>query len=321
MTATKNDPSDREFSITRIFDAPRELVWQAWTDPKHVAQWWGPRGFTTTIEEMDVRPGGVWKQVMHGPDGTDYPNKSVFKEVVKPERIVYSLGGGKKGAPGVHFEATWTFDALDDGKTRVTIRMVFPSAEDRDKIVKEYGAIEGGKQTLERLAEHLPKMTAPEEFVISRTFDAPRELVWKAFTDPEHMKNWWGPKGFAVRAARMDLRPGGSYHYCMRSPDGRDMWGKFGYREIVAPERIVFVNSFSDEKGGLTRHPMSPTWPLEMLSTFTFVEHEGKTTLTIRWVPLNATEAERKTFEDGRKGMHQGWTGTLDQLAEYLAKK
>lgn len=158
------------------------------------------------------------------------------------------------------------------------------------------------------------------DFVISRVFDAPRELVWKAFTDPEHMKHWWGPKGFTVRAAKMDFRPGGSYLYCLRSPDGHDIWGKFVYREIAAPERIVLVNSFSDENGGLTRHPMSPTWPLEMLSTFTFSEDEGKTTFTIRWSPLNASETERKTFEDGRKGMQQGWGGTLDQMEAYLAK-
>ena len=158
------------------------------------------------------------------------------------------------------------------------------------------------------------------DFVISRVFDAPRELVWKAFTDPEHMKHWWGPKGFTVRAAKMDFRRGGSYHYCLRSPDGQDMWGKFVYREIAAPERLVFVNSFSDENGGLTRHPMSLTWPLEMLSTFTFTEQDGKTTFTIRWSPLNASDAELKTFEEGRKGMQQGWGGTLDQLEEYLAK-
>jgi uncharacterized protein YndB with AHSA1/START domain len=162
--------------------------------------------------------------------------------------------------------------------------------------------------------------TSDREFVISRVFDAPRELVWKAFTDPEHMKHWWGPKGFTARVAKMDFRPGGVYHYCLRSPDGHDMWGKFVYREIVAPERIVFINSFSDENGGVTRHPMHLAWPLEMLSTFTFTEQEGKTTFTIRWSPLNATEAERKTFEDGRKSMQQGWTGTLDQLADYLAK-
>ncbi len=161
---------------------------------------------------------------------------------------------------------------------------------------------------------------AQRPFIISRTFDAPRDLVWKAFTDPERMKHWWGPKGFTVRVAKMDFRPGGTYHYCLQSPDGKDMWGKFVYREIDAPERIVFVDSFSDEKGGLTRHPMHQAWPLEMLSTFTLTESKGKTTLTIKWVPINATEAEHKTFEDGMASMNQGWTGTLDQLTGYLAK-
>src|ERR1700733_12350519 len=115
----------REIVITRLFDAPRELVWQAMTDPEHLVHWWGPRGFTTTIQEMDVRPGGIWQHVMHGPDGTDYPTRSVFKELVKPDRLGFVHGGGKKGGPDGRFEATWTFAALDNGdKTRVTIRMV-----------------------------------------------------------------------------------------------------------------------------------------------------------------------------------------------------
>jgi uncharacterized protein YndB with AHSA1/START domain len=147
-------PGDREIVLSRIFEAPRELVWNAWTDPERVVCWWGPKGFTTTIHQMEVRPGGVWKLTMHGPDGTDYPNKSVFTEVVRPERIVYDHGGGTKGRSGAQFEATWTFEALGE-KTRLTIRMVFPSAEARDRVVKEYGAIEGGRQTLERLAEFL----------------------------------------------------------------------------------------------------------------------------------------------------------------------
>lgn len=158
-------PSDREIVIARTFDAPRELVWRAMTDPQHVVNWWGPRGFTTTIETMDVRPGGVWKHTMHGPDGTNYPNKSVFKEIVKPERIVYSHGGGREDGPGASFVATWTFDEVEGGKTKVTIRMVFSSSAARDFVIKEFGAIEGGRQTLERLAEHLPTMpqfqTAP----------------------------------------------------------------------------------------------------------------------------------------------------------------
>ena len=154
----ENDSAGREIVITRVVRAPRELVWQAMTDPRHVIHWWGPRGFSTTIEEMDVRPGGVWKHVLRGPDGAEYPNRSVFTEVTKPERLVLSNGGGRQGAPSVDFVATWTFDTVAAGQTKVTIRMVFPTAAARDTVVREYGAIEGGKQCLERLAEHLPKM-------------------------------------------------------------------------------------------------------------------------------------------------------------------
>ena len=113
-------------------------------------------------------------------------------------------------------------------------------------------------------------MADNKDFVISRVLDAPRELVWKVFSEPERMKEWWGPKGFTVIASKMDFRPGGIYHYGMQAPNGAAMWGKFVYREIVPPERMVLINSFSDEAGGITRHPMAPTWPLQMLSTFLF---------------------------------------------------
>ena len=162
-------------------------------------------------------------------------------------------------------------------------------------------------------------MADNKDFVITRVFDARRDLVWKAFTEPERMKQWWGPKGFKVVAAKMDLRPGGSYHYGMKSPDGMTMWGKFIYREVVPNERLVLINSFSDEVGGITRHPMSPTWPLELLSVFTFEDAPGgKTRFTIRWSAHNASAEERKTFDTSHDSMNQGWGGTLDQLAAYL---
>ena len=162
--------------------------------------------------------------------------------------------------------------------------------------------------------------TGTEPFVISRVFDAPRELVFKAFTDPEHMKHWWGPKGFKVIKSAMDLRPGGMYHYGLESPDGMKMFGRFIYREISAPESIVLVSSFSDEHGGITRHPMSPTWPREMLSRFDFEDiGVGKTKLTVSWTPINESDEERETFEKGRPSMTQGWGGTLEQLEAYLA--
>jgi uncharacterized protein YndB with AHSA1/START domain len=157
-------------------------------------------------------------------------------------------------------------------------------------------------------------------FEITRVFDAPRDRVWKAWTEAERLKQWWGPKGFKVHTCKVDLRPGGVFLYGMKAPDGSDIWGKFVYREIEAPKRLVCIVSFSDAKGGVTRHPGSPGWPLEMLSTVTFEEQGGKTKVSVQWLPHNATEAERKTFEEGRDGMKQGWTGTFEQFADYLKR-
>jgi len=156
------------------------------------------------------------------------------------------------------------------------------------------------------------------EFIITRQFNAPRELVWKAWTEREHLMKWFGPKGVTIPAAKMDFRPDGIFHYCMKTPDGKEMWGKWIFREIVPPKKLVLINSFSDADGGITRHPLSPTWPQEMLSTTTFEEVDGKTKLTIQWVPFNATEEEIKTFDSARGGMTQGWTGTFEQLEQYL---
>lgn len=161
--------------------------------------------------------------------------------------------------------------------------------------------------------------SAPETFVISRNFKAPRQLVWEVFTKPEHLKNWWGPKGMLPATANMDLRVGGMFHYDLRSPNGQRVWGRWIFREIKAPERIVSVSSFSDEHGGISRHSMAPEWPLETLSTMTFEETKGGTLLTITWVPINATAREREIFLAGRDSMTGGWGGTLDKLEDYLA--
>ena len=163
--------------------------------------------------------------------------------------------------------------------------------------------------------------TQSKDFVITRMFDAPRELVWKCFTEAERMKEWFGPKGSTVVASKMDLRVGGTYHGAMRDPQGNVIWGKFVYREIVPPELLVWEHSFSDEAGGLTRHPLSPTWPLKLLTRVTLEQAAGgKTKLTLRWTPLDATEEEQKTFAAARDSMQGGWTGTFDQLDDYLAR-
>lgn len=159
-----------------------------------------------------------------------------------------------------------------------------------------------------------------KEFVISRIFDAPRTLVWKVWTEADQLKQWWGPKGFKVLVSKMDLRPGGKFHYCIEAPDGMKMWGKFLFQEISAPERLVFISSFSDEQGGTTRHPMNMSWPLELMSTILFEEENGKTKVTVKWMAHNATADEQKTFDDNHTSMQMGWGGTFEQLAGYMAK-
>lgn len=162
-----------------------------------------------------------------------------------------------------------------------------------------------------------PNECAP--FVISREFAAPLARVWQAWTERDQFMQWFAPKGVTTRHAEMDFRPGGKLHFCQVTPDGKEMWGKAVYREIIPPKKIVWVHSFSDPAGGLTRHPFSPTWPLQMLTAASFSETQGKTTVTIQWQPLEATAEEIKTFDAARGSMVHGWSGTFDQLAVHLA--
>lgn len=160
-SVVENLTSEREIVLTRMFDAPREMVFDACADPKQVVEWWGPNGFTIKIDEMDVRVGGRWIYTMRGPDGTEYPNFGVFTEVRRPEVLAHKHRGGKRGhGPDVDFESTWTFEALPGNRTRVTLRNVFASAEARDFLIRNYHVVEGGKQTLERLAEFVAEKGA-----------------------------------------------------------------------------------------------------------------------------------------------------------------
>ncbi|MCR6733082.1 MAG: SRPBCC domain-containing protein [Afipia sp.] len=161
--------------------------------------------------------------------------------------------------------------------------------------------------------------TAAKEFTITRVFDASRDLIWRAWSEPERLAQWWGPKGCKIEIGKLEFCPGGIFHYSMRMPDGQTVWwGRFVYREIEKPRRIVFVNSFSDEKGGLARAPFSPAWPLEVLNDLTLTEQDGKTTLALRSGPINPNAEERVMFEGMFDSMRQGFGGTFDQLDDYL---
>jgi uncharacterized protein YndB with AHSA1/START domain len=158
-------------------------------------------------------------------------------------------------------------------------------------------------------------------FTTARVFDAHRDLLWKCNTDPVHMAKWSSPEGFTTEVQRMEFRPGGTYHYCQRGPGDAVMWGKLTYRAIQAPEKLVCIQSFSDAQGGITAHPLSDTWPREMLSTVTFEDMGGgRTNMTITWAPFNASAEEQATFDASHAAMEHGWKGALDKLGLYLGE-
>ncbi|MEK8131671.1 SRPBCC domain-containing protein [Paenibacillus filicis] len=160
------------------------------------------------------------------------------------------------------------------------------------------------------------------EIAFTRVFDSPRELVFKAWAEPEHFAKWWGPKGFSLEVVKMDVRPGGMFLGYQTSPDGSHvMWGKFTYQEVVAPEKVVFIQSFSDEQGNTIRAPFNANWPLEIMNVITLEENDGKTTLTLKGGPLNASVEEQAAYDGMAPMLKQGLEGTFDQLADYLASQ
>ena len=291
--------SDREIVISRVLEAPRERVWDAMTDPRQLDAWWGPNGFRNITHEIAIKPGGIWRHTMIGPDGVEYPNVTRFEEVVKPERLVYVNGGGRKGGPGTSFRATWTLNALGE-KTELTMRLVFKTPKDRDLVVREFGAIEGGKQTLGRLAEHVAANPA-FELVLERVIDAPRTRVFEAWTKPEQIAMWFAPRPFKLIVHKMDFRPGGRFSMAMRGPSGEDFPFTGTYREIVAPAKLAWSGEF-------------PTGPADQLSTVvTFDEQGQKTRIRVR----QTFHVMTPEIEHATRGAKQGWTMTLDQLEAF----
>jgi len=310
--------NSNEIKITRIYDAPVQLVWDAWTDPAQVAQWWGPRGFTLTTHSKDLKPGGHWHYTMHGPDGTDYPSKTKYFEVEKCAKLVYDHGGNDEQAP--LFRVTVLFSTVD-GKTKMDMTMTLPTpeaAEETRKFIKKAG----GDATWDRLAEYLEKeSTGKEKFVINRSFDAPLDLMFDVWTDPRHFSQWLPPTGFKMEFIRADIRSGGSTFYVMEGAHGK-MYGRAEYLKIERPDSIIYTQQFCDENEKVTRHPMSPTWPETMLTTVKLAaEGPDRTRVTITWEPYGTTTPEDlETFIKAKGGMTQGWTGSLDKLEEHVAK-
>lgn len=309
-----------ELKIIRVYDAPVKVVWDAWTDPKKAAMWWGPRGFTITTHNKDLRAGGSWEYTMHGPDGVDYPNHTIYLEVEKYQRLVYDHGGYKDRPP--MFRVTVNFSEVK-GKTKMDMTMTLPTveaAQETKKFIKQAG----GNATWDRLAEYLDhENKGKEKFVINRTFDVPMETMFEMWTNPKHVANWLPPTGFHMEFIRSDIKPGGSTFYFMANDSGMKMHGRTEYKEIRSPDRIVYTQQFADQNEKVSRHPMAPTWPETMLTTVTLAaEGDDQTRVTVEWEVFGScTPEELQAFIKEKPGMTIGWTGSFDKLEEYLEKQ
>ena len=307
-----------ELYLTRVFDAPVKLVWDAWTDPRQVGQWWGPRGFTLTTHSRDLRPGGKWIYTMHGPDGTDYPNITSYHEVEKYARLVYDHGATETTPP--LFRVTVNF-AETQGRTTMDMTMGLASAEAANE-TRKFIKRAGGDATWDRLAEYLHEREGQDKFVINRTFEAPIDLVFEMWTDPKHIGQWLPPVGMTSKFFKGDIKTGGRSFYCMEGVNGV-MYGRAEYMEVTRPNRIVYTQSFCDENQKPARHPLAPTWPQTMLTTVVLeAEDINRTRVTVTWEIFGEANAtERDTFHNAKAGMTGGWTGSFDKLESYLSER
>ena len=314
-----NNPN--ELRLIRLYDAPVADVWDAWTDPEQVGQWWGPRGFTLTTHHKDLRVGGTWRYTMHGPDGVDYENTTHYFVVEPHRKLVYDHGGHEDRPP--MFRVTVLFSEID-GQTRMEMTMAFPSPEAASEAKKFIRQV-GGEATWDRLAEYLAKSShGTEKFVINRSFDAPIDLMYDLWTQPEHLSQWLAPTGFTMQFLSVDIRPGGRSFWMMTDNATVKMYGRAEYLELVRPHRIVYTQQFCDERNEKTlRHPKVTEWPATMLTTVTLQE-EGpeQTRVTVTWQPHGeTTDAELQAFIQAKPGMTLGWTGSFNKLEELLAAK
>ena len=333
-----------ELVITHRYDAPVNLVYQLYSDPREIPNWWGPRNLTTTVDRMDVRPGGRWRYIQRDPQGNLFAFNGVYHTVV-PNKLIISTfeWEGMKD----HVTLVTTRFEEQAGQTVVTQQEVFQSVMDRDGMIQadmEKGLIESDERFSEILARMkrgamkgekmmAGEMTADppmEEMMmgeqtkgknmedghsvkITRVFNAPVESVWCRWTNPDDYMCWSGPMDYATPFASFDLRPGGKYLTSMRGPDGKDIWSTGTYKEIIEPNRLVMTDSFADEHGNIvpaSYYGMGSEIPLEMEVEVTLEDLGDKTRLTLEHCGLPEGEILEQT--------RQGWSESFDKLEQCL---
>ena len=324
MSQTNADLRDRELLMVRVFDAPRAAVFKAWTDPKVLAQWWGPKGFTNPVCEADARSGGKWRIVMQGPDGSQYPHGGEYLEVVAPEKLVMTNALEGDFQPFAASVWTVTFDEVD-GRTTLITRVACATKADRDMMDQMnwrqgYGmSLDGlddvlhgrapgaGPATKRDPAASLILVAQPglAEISVTRWFDAPRELVWEAVSKPEHFANWWGPRKYRAVNLQMDFRQGGKWSVEQHG-DGGEVHPFHGeYLEVIAPRRLVFTQAYRDYPAMVVEMNLTPdgtgTRKDSIIRAASVAERDGMLNSGMEW------------------GMRESYT-RLDELLAGLAK-
>ena len=296
----------RELRLTRIFNAPRELVFAAWTDPRQIAKWWGPRGFSAPVCELDARVGGAIRIDMQGPDGTVFPMGGEVKELDPPRRLVFSAGAMPQADGGWGFENMNTVTFSEEaGGTRVDlhVEVLYANPEAAPALA---GMREGWGQTLDRLGEFVGDRAA-REIVLSRVYDAPVELLWEVFTDHKHTDQWWGPTGFRNTTTHQDVRVGGRWLHVMHGPDGRDYPNRQTYLAVDRPRQLVYEHGWDDDN-----------IPPLCISTVTFTDlGDGKSEVEMRMTFASVEERERVAEEHGAI---EGGKQTMARLADYVSQ-
>lgn len=290
--------------IIRSFDAPRDLVWKAWTERERLMKWFCPRGFTVLFAEGEVAEGRTWRSGMRAPDGQEHIAGGVYREVRPTGRLVFTHAWEGPDSPETLI--TVSFEE-QGGKTQMTFEQVgFATTESRDG--HRGGWSEAFDNLDERLAEQLGRLTvtrvSPCEVKLVRVFDAPRRLVWEAVTKPEHVRRWWGLRDHEMVVCEMDLRVGGSWRFVQRTPDGQEHPFTGVYQEIVEGEKTV--STFIYDVEGIRDHAS--------LETVTLEEREGKTILT------NLVRHDSPESLEGHlaSGMEWGAAESMNRLEELL---
>ena len=301
-----NDTLLTEMTLTRVIHAPVELVWEVCTNPQHLQHWWGPKGFTNPVCEWQAVAGKKVYIDMKGPDGTRYPMDGKFQVVNKPQKLVFTSAALDKNGKGL-FEILNTLQFSEkDGNTEIMIHAsVSNISADGEKYIE--GMNEGWNQSIDKLENYVAIQN--RELVFQRLLDAPRELVWEAWTNSEYLAQWWGPNGFTLTTQNMDVTPGGIWRFIMHGPDGRDYPNKIQFLEVKKPERLVYRHMDDGE-----------TEPVSFKVTVTMKEVKDKTELTMRMVFASAEDLVRVSREYGAiEGAHQT-ISRLDALLQNIQK-